>query len=849
MIKRTRQNTEGVLAERRVRSARTRKRRGHSFPFSGKPSPPRRDQTPSAEDRLWRRNHELTVLSAVASAAYRHLELKTVLNVALKETLALTRVGGGIIYLYEKGSRCLAPIAHRGVSAALLRKLHGMRLGESFSGAVAASRKPLVIPDARGDARTVGSAFARRGLCAYVGVPIFCRRKVLGVFALLDRRPDRFTKEDVALLGRIAKQLGVAIENARLYGEVHRELAARKEAEAALRESEERFRVIFERAPLGIALVTFQGRMLQTNPAFQEMLGYTADELRGKSIPAITHPRDMKSERRLFRAAVAGKQPRMHVEKRYVHKDGRIVWGDLNCCLHRDAAGRPRFIIGIIENITERKRMEEALRQERDRAEQYLDIAGVMLLVVAADQRLAMINRKGQQILGYSAEEIIGRNWVDVLLPARDRERVRAEFFQLMAGEIKPGSFEHAIVTRAGQERTIAWHNTILRDERGKITGCLASGEDITDLREKEKALSSLLTFQNEMLDSAAIWISMLDARANVTFWNRAAETISGYLREEVVGHAEVWKWIAPELAKRGELRRQLKVCARRHERLENLETTIRCKDGQRKVISWHSNNLADESGRFVGGVILGADVTDRKRAEERLKTYRERLRSLASQLALAEERERRRIATALHDEVGQALALARLKLGELAGASPRQEFTALVQTVYEMVAQILQRTRSLTFELSPPVLYELSFEDALGWLVEQFQKQHPICWEFLADHLPDRLPDDVRVTLFHAVRELLFNVVKHAHAGIVTVVVECDPGEVRIRVEDDGVGFAADELWSNPRAMDGFGLFSVRERLESLGGRLEIDSRGGGGTRATLAAPLTSSDVPPKGA
>jgi signal transduction histidine kinase len=217
--------------------------------------------------------------------------------------------------------------------------------------------------------------------------------------------------------------------------------------------------------------------------------------------------------------------------------------------------------------------------------------------------------------------------------------------------------------------------------------------------------------------------------------------------------------------------------------------------------------------------------------------------------LALAEERERRRIATALHDEVGQALALARLKLGELAGASPRQEFTALVQAIYEMVAQILQRTRSLTFELSPPVLYELSFEDALGWLVEQFQKQHPICWEFLADHLPERLPDDVRVTLFHAVRELLFNVVKHAHAGIVTVVVECDPGEVRIRVEDDGVGFAADELWSNPRAMDGFGLFSVRERLESLGGRLEIDSRVGGGTRATLAAPLTSSDVPPKGA
>ena len=834
----------------RVRTLRARKKEKVSASRLAKPSSPRRDQLPAAKDRLRQRNQELTVLNAVASAAYRHLELKTVLNVALKETLALMRIGGGIIYLYDKASRRLAPATHRGVSAALLRELYGLRLGESFSGAVAASRKPLVIPDFRKDARLRGSPAARRGLCAYVGVPILSRRKVLGVFALLDRRADQFTKEDVALIGRIANQLGVAIENARLYEEVHRELAARKQAEAALRESEEQFRVVFEHAAIGIALVTFQGRILDANPAFQGMLGYTADELQGKSIPAITHPRDMKSETSLFRAAVAGKQPRMHVEKRYVSKDGRIVWGELNCYLHRDAAGKPRFIIGIVENITERKRMEEALRQERDRAKQYLDIAGVMMLVVGADQRVVMINRRGQQILGYSAKEIVGRNWFDVLLPADDRERVRAAFFQLMAGEIKPVErFENPIVTKAGKERAIAWHNTVLRDERGNITGVLASGEDITDLREKEKALSSLLMFQNEMLDSAAIWISMLDARGNVTFWNRAAEHVSGYSREEVVGHTKLWKWIFPKPAQREELYSRLKELARKGERVENLEMPIRCKDGQRKIVSWHSSNLVDESGRLVGGVLLGADVTDRKRAEERLKTYRERLRSLASQLALAEERERRRIATALHDEVGQALALARLKLGELAGASPRQEFTVLIRTVYDMIAQILKRTRSLTFELSPPVLYELGLGEAVGWLVDEFRKQHPIRWEFRGERHSPPLRDDVRVTLFQGARELLFNAVKHARAKTVKVRVECDPREVRIRIEDDGVGFAADELWSNLKAMDGFGLFSVRERLESLGGRLEVDSQPGRGTRATLAAPLTSNDVPPKGA
>jgi PAS domain S-box-containing protein len=532
----------------------------------------------------------LTILNAVASAANRHLELKALLNVALKKTLALMGVGGGIIFLYDPTRCSLAPVAHGGLSAAVIRKLKGLRLGESFSGTVAASRKPLVIPDIRRDARTAVLLSTRRGLYAYVGVPILSRRKLLGVFTLMDRQAGRFTKEDAALFGRIANAVGVAIENAGLYEEAHRELAARKQAEAALRESEERFRVIFERAAIGIALATFHGRILHANPALQEMLGYTDEELQGKSFADITHPDEVKAERKLFRAAIAGKQSRVHIQKRYIHKDGRIIWADLKCYFHRDTAGKPPFVIAMAENITERKQ------------------------------------------------------------------------------------------------------------------------------------------------------------------------------------------------------------------------------------------------------------------AEERLKTYQKRLRSLASQLSLAEERERRRVADALHDEVGQALALARIKLGELVGASPREEFTALVLTVYEMIAQVLQRTRALTFELSPPVLYELGLGDAVAWLVEEFQKQHPIRWEFRGERLSPPLEEDVRVTLFQGVRETFHNAVKHARAKNVRVRLECDPEEVRLRVEDDGVGFAADEFWSNPKAMSGFGLFSVRERLESFGGRLEIDSRTGGGTRVTLAAPLTSSDVPSTG-
>ncbi len=1158
----------------------------------------------------------------------RQLSLKTVLSVTLKKTLSLMRVRAGIIYLYDKDRLLLAPAAHRGISMAHLHAVRRVSLGEGLSGAVAASREPLLISDVLGDPRTFGTPHALRGLRAYVGVPILSGRKVLGVFALLDRQWGRFTKEDGALLRDIAKRVGVAIENAGLYEDVRRELAARKQAEAALQESEERFRLIFENAAVGIAQVTFRGRILRANPALQEMLGYTGEELNRKRFPEISHSDDAKGVPHLIRAALAGNHSRVHLEKRYLHKNGRIIWADLNCALHRDAAGKLLFVIAVIENITgrkqaekeraqsgqryrelfensgtgviivdkdgrylmvnkiaaaklgtppekvvgksmldllpaatarkylasnrrfikrggrrtyedtfslpagertflivdrclkdengrnfaiqsssvditdrkrteealrlsedkyrrlhesirdafarvdmkgrfqefnpayekllgysaeelrrltyvdltpkrwhalenrilrdqvlkrgssevyekeyrrkdgtvfpvelrsylirepsgrpagmwaivrditERKRIEQALREERDRAKQYLDIAGVILLVIDAGQRVAMINRKGQQVLGYSAGELVGRNWFDVLLPARDRESVRASFIKLMAGEIVgKGIFERAIVTKAGKERLIAWRNTLLKDERGNITGVLASGEDITDLRDTEKALSSLVKFQNEMLDSAAIWICMMDARAKVTFWNRAAEEVSGYSREEVIGHALVWRWIFPRPAQRADLLSRIKEIVRKGERLENIETPIRCKDGQRKVILWHASDLVDAKGNLTGGVILGRDITGRKRAEqalreseerfrtlfreapigvaivgperrfldandtflsmlgyskkallrktvldvtqpddrpavirsmddtidgadpgysaerryvrkdrsillghittravrgpegkflyaigmiedisarrqaeERLKTYQERLRSLASQLALTEERERRRLATALHDDIGQTLALARIKLSELADASPRKEFIARVRSVHEMIARMLARTRTLTFDLSPPVLYELGFGEAVGWLVEEFRKQHPLRWEFRGERLSPPLADDVRVTLFQGVRELLFNVVKHARAKTVSVRVECGPAEVRVRVEDDGIGFAADEFWSNPKAMTGFGLFSTRERLESLGGRLQTDSWPGGGARAMLAAPLASSGVPSKG-
>jgi signal transduction histidine kinase len=237
---------------------------------------------------------------------------------------------------------------------------------------------------------------------------------------------------------------------------------------------------------------------------------------------------------------------------------------------------------------------------------------------------------------------------------------------------------------------------------------------------------------------------------------------------------------------------------------------------------------------------LLNLEIEERKNKEKKLLEQQDKLRSLSSELLLTEERERRRIATELHDRIGQTLAVTKIKLGELQEASASNEAGAkALDDIRHYIEQTIRDTRSLTFELSPPVLYELGLEAALAWLVNQTREKHGLRIEFNDDGQPKPLDNSCRVIMFQAARELIFNIVKHARAHSATVSVRKDNDAIRIDIEDDGLGFDISELAATASGARGFGLFSVRERLQPLGGRMEIHSEPGGGTRATIVLPL----------
>lgn len=230
-------------------------------------------------------------------------------------------------------------------------------------------------------------------------------------------------------------------------------------------------------------------------------------------------------------------------------------------------------------------------------------------------------------------------------------------------------------------------------------------------------------------------------------------------------------------------------------------------------------------------------DISEQHRAERELRASRRRVRLMASKLALVEERERRRIANDIHDHISQSLAVAKLRLGMMREALSTSHTHALDE-VRNLLSEVIAQTRTLTFELSPMVLYELGLGAAIEWLLEQ-RAGYGIKLDF-HNEAPDlRLKRDTAITLFQAVREALANIIKHSGATRATFRLFHDDDNVRVEVEDNGTGFHVEETLSRRPQETGLGLVSMRERIVHLGGSVEIQSAPGSGTRVCLAVPL----------
>ena len=244
--------------------------------------------------------------------------------------------------------------------------------------------------------------------------------------------------------------------------------------------------------------------------------------------------------------------------------------------------------------------------------------------------------------------------------------------------------------------------------------------------------------------------------------------------------------------------------------------------------------------GTLRGLIGSAQDVTERRRAERGAELQQDRLRSLASEIVIAEERLRQSLAAELHSGLGQDIALTRLKLSALRGSSSTDLHDSLTR-IERLVEQADRSLRSITYQLSPPSLQDLGLVPALRWLAEDLGGLYELDVQIKDDGSPAVTDDRIRVILFRAVRELLINAAMHAGTREARVSLGSQDGTILITVRDEGTGFDAAEV-----GLRGLGLFGIGEQLRHVGGSMHIESAPGRGTTVALTAPLAAQPKAP---
>lgn len=347
--------------------------------------------------------------------------------------------------------------------------------------------------------------------------------------------------------------------------------------------------------------------------------------------------------------------------------------------------------------------------------------------------------------------------------------------------------------------------------------------------------------------------IILLSPEGQVTSWNPGVRAIEGYEAEEIIGR-HFSCFYTEEGIQRGYpgLELQMAASVGRH---EDEGWRVR-KEGTPFWANVVISALKDESGKLTGFARVARDLTQRKAAEEQLREVavqlehrvsertqelvesQQRLRELATELTLTEQRERKRLAGELHDYLAQLLVLMRMKIRQAAPHIADTKAISLIKEADQAISDSLNYTRSLVAELAPPALQEFGLLEGFEWLAEQM-KTHGLTVSLRNQLERIGLPDDHAVLVFQSVRELLFNVLKHAGTAQAEVSVESpEPGQLTITVSDQGSGFDPSRLSTADQGAKRFGLFSVRERMEAMGGRLLIKSQPERGTTAQLVFP-----------
>ena len=604
------------------------------------------------------------------------------------------------------------------------------------------------------------------------------------------------------------------------------DVTEQKRAEEALREAERKYREIFENAGEGIFQTTPEGQYIEANPTLARMHGFDSPEEFLRSRQDITREVYVDPARREeFKRLIAEHGVVRGFEHRIYRKDGSRIWISVNARAVRDRQGSVAYYEGTTQDITERKRSEEELRESEERfSKAFYSSPAPLIITRLVDGCFLNANDSFLSTFEYDRAEVIGKTVRDlnIYVDRQDRKKLIEELRE--QGSLR--EYESQARTKSGRILDL-----LVSVEPIKLKGeqcILSTAYDITGRKSIEEALRESEERYRELFENAKDALYVHDLGGRYMSFNRAAEQLSGFTRDEILGK-HFSNFVAPGSLK--DVRENL--CKKLDQEGETTyEIDLVTKDRRRVPVEVCSR-LIYENGKPIGIQGVARDITDRKRAREALRTYSQRLIE-------AQEAERQVIARELHDEIGQVLTVVRINLESLKRSAETGSAPQALDESLMIVDEALERVRELSLNLRPSVLDNLGLSSALRWYVDRYARRSGIIADLKSD-LEDgtRLRLELETACFRIVQEALTNVVRHARATHVLVRINRSNGNLHLKVKDNGVGFDVQTLLKDWPPALALGLRGMEERAAAVQGRLKIDSAPMRGTEISVSFPL----------
>ncbi len=597
-----------------------------------------------------------------------------------------------------------------------------------------------------------------------------------------------------------------------------------------------------------ILITDLEGNIVDANQAEAEALGIPREDLLQMTVFDLGG--DPAVQREILDQAVATGRWRGEVVNRAADGGERLL--DCRVFLLEDEKGRPWRVVGISRDITARRRAEEQVEHALEQRRMIMDAMSEVILVQDTENTVIMANRAAAESLGMSEEEMIGRKCYELWGKADERCEGCPVNQTLRTGEGCSGEK----TTPDGRVWEIS-ADPVFRD--GEMVSVVEVARDVTERRRQDKKIAELAQFRQSLIDQANIWVQVIDCDTQVLLWNPAAEEITGYSSDEVVGSSDVWRKLYPDpdyrrsiLSLNGEIIEEGRI-------IEDLETPIRASDGTERIISWNSRRLIDPSGEPVGALAAGRDVTRRRQLEEQLRQsakmeavgrlaggiahdFNNLLTAILGNAELLANSGHHEVEGELIEEIRVAATRSADLVDQLLAFSRKQVIQPEMLDLNEIVAEI---EPLLTRLLEENIAVVTNLDPDLGSIRADSTQIHQVLMNLVVN-ARDALPEGGRISIETENT--------HIDAAYAEAHPEIDPGYyAMLAVSDTGIGMDSEtqkrifEPFFTTRGRNegtGLGLSTVYGIVKQSGGHITVYSEPDAGTTFKVYLPLIEDSV-----